>query len=492
MSEHSSDHARFGPFELDLETAVLRRNGLPVDLPPQPSRVLVLLVAEAGNLVSRDELRRRIWGESWLEWEAGLHQAVRRIRVALDDSASEPRFVETVPRRGYRFVAAIESVNEPDQTHGAAMSVPGIALSRVSALTTKPGLDGAPRMPGTRLARAVLTVAALGLLLLALAESADPARVDELGREAEVKRSVDPEALRLHREGVYLLGERKIEQAIERFELAAQRAPDWGEPWSALSQAELARPGPDRVQRARTALEAALARDARDARAWRQLAQLRLWEEWDWTGGRRALEQALELAPESAEAWQLVASLETVLGRRDEALAAARRAVALDPVSTGLQVDLGWTHYYAGGIDDAIVECRRSLELEPDNASARQCLVQALLVLGRWREANELVASAAAAARAENASSSGFEPLSAYFENQLAAHGEGPSCGSAAAVALPRLVLGDSNGALEALVLGARERRGWEVPYARVDPLFLSLQMEPEFADVERALGLGL
>lgn len=415
-------------------------------LAPLPSRILAILVAESGTLVPRSELRRRVWGETWLDWESALHQAVRRIRVALDDSAATPRYVETLPRRGYRFVGRITEVPVASSPERRSFAT----LTRIS-------------------------LAAGGALALA-------ALLSFVDGHAEVD-GVSPEALRLHREGIHLLGRAAVPEAMERFERAAEAAPEWAAPWSAVAEAELAHPGEGRVDRARLAIEHALGRDPDDAHAWRVLASLRLWEEWDWIGARGALDRAARLAPDSAEVWQLVAALETVLGREAEALVAARRAVALDPISTGLKVDLGWTLYYFGDVEEALVECRRGLELEPQNPMARQCALQALLQLGRREDAAALFAGTSLASESE--------PVDAYFELQLAMLHETESCASAAAAAIPRLALGQREQAWEALAAAAQERRGWELPFARVDPLLASLRSEPGFAELTRALGVS-
>jgi DNA-binding winged helix-turn-helix (wHTH) protein len=99
--------AVFGPFELDLATGVLTRCGERVALRPAAASALVLLVRNGGALTSRQELRQYIWGEAFVEWETGLHQCIRQVRRALGDSARSPRYVETVPRRGYRFIATV-------------------------------------------------------------------------------------------------------------------------------------------------------------------------------------------------------------------------------------------------------------------------------------------------------------------------------------------------------------------------------------------------
>ena len=113
MTAKSFDNCvfRFGVFELDPGTGELRRNGQPVNLQPQPTRVLVLLASRAGELVSRDELQREIWGEeTFVDFEHGVNFCVSRVRAALGDDPETPRFVETLPRRGYRFVAPVKQV----------------------------------------------------------------------------------------------------------------------------------------------------------------------------------------------------------------------------------------------------------------------------------------------------------------------------------------------------------------------------------------------
>jgi DNA-binding winged helix-turn-helix (wHTH) protein len=106
--------ARIGAFELDIDAEELRRSGRLVALTGQPMRVLILLVERAGTMVTRDELRREIWGEdTHVDFDAGLSTCINQIRTALGDRAAAPRFVETRPRRGYRFVARVEWIAGP-------------------------------------------------------------------------------------------------------------------------------------------------------------------------------------------------------------------------------------------------------------------------------------------------------------------------------------------------------------------------------------------
>jgi DNA-binding winged helix-turn-helix (wHTH) protein len=102
---------RFGLFELDLRTGELRKKGVKVALQEQPFQVLVTLLDRPGELVTREELRTKLWaGAVFVDFDHGLNKAVGKIRRALGDLAESPRFVETLERRGYRFIAPVEQV----------------------------------------------------------------------------------------------------------------------------------------------------------------------------------------------------------------------------------------------------------------------------------------------------------------------------------------------------------------------------------------------
>src|SRR3954470_13825513 len=98
----------FAEFEFDERAGELRRNGETRRLEPQPARVLAVLLEHAGEVVSRGELQQRVWtGDTFVDFDRGLNYCVAQIRDVLGDSASEPRFIETLPRRGYRFIAPV-------------------------------------------------------------------------------------------------------------------------------------------------------------------------------------------------------------------------------------------------------------------------------------------------------------------------------------------------------------------------------------------------
>ena len=104
------ERVQFGVYELDPEALELRKHGLPVRLQDQPLRVLVALLERPGEIVTREQLRERIWGkDTFVDFDQSLNKAVNRLREALNDDPAQPRYLETVPRRGYRFVAPVTS-----------------------------------------------------------------------------------------------------------------------------------------------------------------------------------------------------------------------------------------------------------------------------------------------------------------------------------------------------------------------------------------------
>jgi len=144
--------ARFASFELNLGNGELRRDGVPLKLQPQPAKVLVVLVSRPGEVVSREELAEKIWGsETFVDFERGLNFAVRQIRATLGDDADQPRFLETLPKRGYRFISPVQVA--PAERNPAAGSDPPAASQDQAAVVggSAPGSAPASRLAGRRI-----------------------------------------------------------------------------------------------------------------------------------------------------------------------------------------------------------------------------------------------------------------------------------------------------------------------------------------------------
>ena len=148
---------RFGIFEADLRTGELTKRGLRVRLQEQPFQVLVILLERHGDLVTREELRSRLWGQTVVDFDHGLNKAINKVRDALGDSAENPRFIETVARRGYRFLADVTAVETtPDAQSAAARDTlvqpadPGVDVPDATISSKRPTDAGAVGIPDAR------------------------------------------------------------------------------------------------------------------------------------------------------------------------------------------------------------------------------------------------------------------------------------------------------------------------------------------------------
>ncbi|HUQ50257.1 MAG TPA: winged helix-turn-helix domain-containing protein [Terriglobales bacterium] len=133
---------RFGNFELDTESGELRKAGHKISLRPQAVKILILLATRSGQLVSREQLKDEVWGaETFVDFEHGLNLCIREIRAALDDNANTPRYIETLPRRGYRFIAQAQISNGVEQLGLDQQAMPTWQKSRfVTARYIAPAL----------------------------------------------------------------------------------------------------------------------------------------------------------------------------------------------------------------------------------------------------------------------------------------------------------------------------------------------------------------
>jgi len=156
-STPSARIVRFGVFEVDLKASELRRHGLRLKLPEQPFQVLAILLEKPGEVITRDELRKRLWqSDTFVDFDHGLNNAVMRLREVLSDSSENPRFVETIPRRGYRFIAHVdESLFLPSsgahegvtESYAAVASAPPISAPADSGTMQSRARENLRRLP---------------------------------------------------------------------------------------------------------------------------------------------------------------------------------------------------------------------------------------------------------------------------------------------------------------------------------------------------------
>jgi DNA-binding winged helix-turn-helix (wHTH) protein/TolB-like protein len=149
----------FGPFSFEPASGRLSRQGILVHLQPQPARVLAILIERGGEVISREQLRQQIWPEgTYVDFERGLNFSIARIRAALRDSADSPHYIETLPRRGYRFIAPVTR-QSPEQAP--------VASRPEASATSEPSAEPPPGPGRESWRRTLMALAAVAAVLLA-------------------------------------------------------------------------------------------------------------------------------------------------------------------------------------------------------------------------------------------------------------------------------------------------------------------------------------
>src|SRR3984957_17071890 len=163
----------FDNFEADLRSGEVRKNGVRIRLQAQPFQLLVLLLKNAGDVVSREEICRELWpGDTFVDFEHSLAAAVNKIREALSDSADNPRYIETLPKRGYRFIGKIRPEAPVVIAVAESQRHPGAAEVRAAVEAIRPDAATAVAAPSARLGLSWVAIGAGAVALILLAVGA--------------------------------------------------------------------------------------------------------------------------------------------------------------------------------------------------------------------------------------------------------------------------------------------------------------------------------
>lgn len=362
-----SDEIRFDGWALRRRTGELSKDGRIVRLQSQPLMILEELLAHPGELVTREQLIARLWPQGVVDFDTALNSAMRRLRTALDDHAETPRYIETIPRRGYRFIGSLEL----PPAAAAAAPVPEI---------------GRRSWPAIAAAVSVATVVA-GYLMVR-----DPAP----GRNVA---SSPAQELYLRAEHFYQRrAEGDLELARRYFEEALAHDPSFARAWSGLASAywistvEERLPPEQGFAKVRDAAERALQLDPALAEA-----HLRLANYWRISGDRPKADEHLRTAqalePANAAVLSALASMLATDGRFAEAVVMQRQALEAEPLSQASRYNLGVYLYFAGRVAEAEQEMIRLLELNPAPQNVPELHGILLLTTGRYAEALALAAT---------------------------------------------------------------------------------------------------
>ncbi len=387
---------RFGLFEADIAGGELRKQGRIVRLQQQPFDLLKALLARPGEIVTREQLRQQLWPSSVIgDFDQSLNKSVTKLRDALGDSAASPRFIETLHKRGYRFIAPVSVV---DVTPIAAPVLPPTPAAPAIVTSAAPVPNPPAFSPSTLIPLLVMAVMVL-LLLNFTGAMQRPAQLSSKPEPTSAESpavAVDEGASHAYGRGRMALSRRTEEglrSGVTLFQRALALDPKFAsayvglsDAWSLLASHGMEEPGPA-IQRAREFAERALSLDPADADAHASLGRLTMIGDWDWKRAEAHFQRSLEIREASATPHRWYAYLLSATGRHAEAEREARRAAEIDPSSLNAATGVGYVLYAARRFDDAAVELRRVTEVDPDFIQARRNLGLVLAMQGRDREA---------------------------------------------------------------------------------------------------------
>jgi DNA-binding winged helix-turn-helix (wHTH) protein/tetratricopeptide (TPR) repeat protein len=338
---------RFGVFDFDVDSRELRRQGRRVHLTGQAAMVLTILVKRRGQVVTRDELKRALWSDAtFVDFDRSLNFCVSSLRAALQDAAKSPRFVETLPKRGYRFIGDVAAIESTDAAPAPVPVVRRVALvdHRVAAAALV--LTLAIQHPAHPIAhsRSTATPAARAAFDRAIdaSERGDTERRRSIAALRAAVRT-DPRFAEAH----YALADLYLDLALKR-ELPMMPA---------LVEAE------DAARKA-LALE-----DAPETH--QVLGIARLHAAWDWTAAKTELARAVALAPKWDMGLAAYARVLSAAGSDEEAIDVISRAEAISPTCDLILFDAGTIYARARHFAMAEDKFRRALEFGPPRSMLR-------------------------------------------------------------------------------------------------------------------------
>ena len=468
---------RFDGWTLHSCTGELQRAGVRVRLQSQPLAVLEALLEQPGEMVSREELIARLWPRGIVDFDTALNSAVRRLRTALQDHADHPRYIETIPKRGYRFIGRLD---EDGRTAGATYAgtlrsspvASGITVDDVrEVVVDAPGVVVAAR-PRLGASRIVLALVAASLLTGLLAWPAwRPRDATIAAAHVAAPASVVPaEAEDVYRQGRFLLQRRgpgDVQSARERFEATVALHPSHARAWAGIAstwwldvveQRSAPAGGLAAVQRAATR---ALELDPRIAEAHLRLANV-AWYTGERIAGDAHLREAVALEPDDPLVSSFAASAAANRGDWATAVAMQRRAVDADPLGGAVRHNLAVFLYLAGRYDEAVVQLQELRTLNPNDDDVVALLGVVRVLAGDLTEARRVADQLGDAATAAQIRSLAFHALGRRDESdralhELEQHAAGPR---AYLVAEVHAFRGEADAAFEWLAIAADAAHG--------------------------------
>ena len=377
---------RFGVFEADLRSGELRKSGVRVKIQELPFQALRLLLSRPNEVLSRDDLRQSLWPDGvYVDFDRGVISAINRLRDALGDSAENPVFIETVGRRGYRWIAPAQ-ISEPVQA-ATSQAVPE-GTSAVSPSHSH----------GWRYAFAALLVTGLALggalwLRHNSTNSRSSREASALTQAGFTHRPANREAEEFYLKGRYYWEKRTPESlntAVDSFTQAIVHDPNYAQAYVGLADCYnllreyTAMPSSEAYPRAFAAAKKAVELDDQSSQAHASLAFVSFNGMWDAAAADREYRRAISLDPKNAIARHWYATYLESLTRYSESIAEVERAQALDPGSKSILADKASIFFAAGRKQEAIALLQQMEENEPNFSSPHRYLAGIYLLMGDY------------------------------------------------------------------------------------------------------------
>ena len=364
----------------------LSRDGVRVRLQDQPLHVLEELLNAPGELVTREHLIAHLWPKRIVEFDAALNAAVRRLRAALGDEAETPRYIETVPRQGYRFVGTVRAWRETPAV--AIAAEPAIA----SLMPAPPAWSPPPRRASRVIPRAGISIAMAAIVSVGIAGAW--AWHTHALRPVGAEKLLSSEAMMRAKFFAQRRHSGDLERATKEYERALSVSPNLATAWAGLASvhwfeiAQGLQPREANLPKIRDAALRALSLDPKLVEAHIRLASYLC------TTGQRAAavehyEKAAAIEPDNPLLLNILAGLAADEGRWDEAIAFQRRAVAAEPLSLAASQNLVDFLFLAGRIDDAKTQFAKVLELDPTQPNQINAFAE--ILEGRYEQALRIV-----------------------------------------------------------------------------------------------------
>jgi len=523
----------FGPFILDFSSGELQRHGSKIKLHEQCFQILSALLERPGEMVTRDELRQTLWSvDTFVDFESGLNSAVKRLRDTLGDNANAPRYVETIKRRGYRFIASVEEVpaaplvsspgfrtrvNQVGHPNGP-LSPSRELLSEAQAIALSRNLKS---LQLGAIALVVVTAISLGWFAMRSHRSTSAANLQtvqtmngpssdgpsvEHGPSQPTLQEPNHSAYEAYQRGRFFEDKRNkegIERAIDYFQQSIRMDPNYAAPYSGLADcysllalsSVSAMPPQQAWPKARTAALKALELDESIAEAHASLALTKKNMDHDFAGAEKEYQRAIELNANYANAYLGYSLLLQDEGRTKEALGKAERAVQLEPVSALMQTNLARVLVRTKNYDEATQHLTLAIELDPNHSNAHA-------LLGSLYEQRGMLEEAISEQKKALALSPTSAQTMAYLAHAYALSGNLDEATKLLAklkanqydpdylIASVCVALGHNDEALMWLTRAMDEREPW-LPRLRDDWYFDPLRSDARFQGLLRQVDLG-